>query len=143
MKKLITLNAPGLYIAEHNSTGKVFLVSIIGEVPMLRIRNIMDLSAFTEGKPITLQENEKLGMNMWNNPNEYTYALLRTKLLLPDTEVKEDTLDLSNYPSLVEKKDKLLDMDDDMAVVEICKDENLNIATATEIWKQFKLSIRK
>lgn len=143
MKKLITLNAPGLYIAEHNPTGKVFLVSIIGEVPMLRIRNIMDLSAFTEGKPVTLQENEKLSMDMWNNPNEYTYALLRTKLLLPNNEVKEDTLDLSNYPSLVEKKDKLLDMDDDMAVVEICKDENLNIATATEIWKQFKLSIRK
>ena len=29
-----------------------------------------------------------------------------------------------------------------MAVINICKDEGLDVATATEIWKQFKLSLR-
>ena len=30
-------------------------------------------------------------------------------------------------------------MDDNMAVITICKDEGLDVAIATEIWKQLKL----
>ena len=44
--RIITLNKPGLYVAEHNSTGKQFLVSIGGELPMLRVINIINLSDF-------------------------------------------------------------------------------------------------
>lgn len=47
--RIITLNKPGLYVAEHNSTGKQFLVSIGGELPMLRVINIINLSDFVSG----------------------------------------------------------------------------------------------
>ena len=47
--RIITLNKPGLYVAEHNSTGKQFLVSIGGELPMLRVINIITLSDFVSG----------------------------------------------------------------------------------------------
>ena len=132
--RIITLNKPGLYVAEHNSTGKQFLVSIGGELPMLRVINIINLS--------DNKDKQKLQDDMEAHPNTYTYTPIQVKLEKESKDVKEDVLDLSRYSTLVENKDKLLGMDDNMAVITICKDEGLDVAIATEIWKQFKLSLR-
>ena len=130
--RIITLNKPGLYVAEHNSTGKQFLVSIGGELPMLRVINIINLSDFTGGVYASDADKRILQNDMEAHP----------KLEKKSEDVKEDVLDLSKYSTLVENKDELLEMDDNMAVINICKDEGLDVATATEIWKQFKLSLR-
>lgn len=140
--RIITLNKPGLYVAEHNSTGKQFLVSIGGELPMLRVINIINLSDFVSGFYADSTDKQKLQDDMEAHPNTYTYSPLQVKLERKAEEVKEDVFDLSKYSSLIENKDKLLEMDDNMAVINICKNENLDIATATEIWKQLKLSLR-
>lgn len=140
--RIITLDKPGVYVAEHNATKKQYLVSITGQLPMLRVANILDLSNFTFGLNSTVSTVDKLKEDMQNAPNEYTYSPLQVKLERKTEEVKEDILDLSRYSTLVENKDKLLGMDDNMAVINICKDEGLDVATATEIWKQFKLSLR-
>lgn len=141
-KKLIMLNKPGLYVAEHNPTGNQYLVSITGELPMLRVANILDLSKFVLGVTETINTIDKLKADMQQAPNEYTYTLLQTKLVKQSEVIKEDILDLSKYSSLNTNKEELLKMDDNMAIITICKDEDLNMATATEIWKQFKLSLR-
>ena len=140
--RIITLNKPGLYVAEHNSTGKQFLVSIGGELPMLRVINIINLSDFVSGFYADSTDKQKLQDDMEAHPNTYTYTPIQVKLEKEYEEVKEDILDLSKYSTLVENKDELLEMDDNMAVINICKDEGLDVATATEIWKQFKLSLR-
>lgn len=140
--RIITLNKPGLYVAEHNSTGKQFLVSIGGELPMLRVINIINLSDFVSGFYADSTDKQKLQDDMEAHPNTYTYSPLQVKLERKAEEVKEDVFDLSKYSSLIENKDKLLEMDDNMAVINICKNESLDIATATEIWKQLKLSLR-
>ncbi len=139
--RIITLNKPGLYVAEHNSTGKQFLVSIGGELPMLRVINIINLSDFVSGFYADNKDKQKLQDNMEAHPNTYTYTPIQVKLEKESKDVKEDVLDLSRYSTLVENKDKL-GMDDNMAVITICKDEGLDVAIATEIWKQFKLSLR-
>jgi hypothetical protein len=140
--RIVTLNKPGLYVAEHNSTGKQFLVSIGGELPMLRVINIINLSDFVSGFYADSTDKQKLQDDMEAHPNTYTYSPLQVKLERKAEEVKEDVFDLSKYSSLIENKDKLLEMDDNMAVINICKNEGLDIATATEIWKQLKLSLR-
>lgn len=140
--RIITLNKPGLYVAEHNSTGKQFLVSIGGELPMLRVINIINLSDFVSGFYADATDKQKLQNDMEEHPNTYTYTPIQVKLEKEYEEIKEDILDLSKYSTLVENKDKLLGMDDNMAVITICKDEGLDVAIATEIWKQFKLSLR-
>lgn len=139
--RIITLNKPGLYVAEHNSTGKQFLVSIGGELPMLRVINIINLSDFVSGLYADATDKQKLQNDMEEHPNTYTYTPIQVKLEKESKDVKEDVLDLSKYSTLVENKE-LLEMDDNMAVITICKDEGLDVATATEIWKQFKLSLR-
>lgn len=140
--RIIMLNKPGLYVAEHNSTGKQFLVSIGGELPMLRVINIINLSDFVSGFYADNKDKQKLQDDMEAHPNTYTYTPIQVKLEKESKDVKEDVLDLSRYSTLVENKDKLLGMDDNMAVITICKDEGLDVAIATEIWKQFKLSLR-
>ena len=140
--RIITLNKPALYVAEHNSTGKQFLVSIGGELPMLRVINIINLSDFVSGFYADNKDKQKLQDDMEAHPNTYTYTPIQVKLEKESKDVKEDVLDLSRYSTLVENKDKLLGMDDNMAVITICKDEGLDVAIATEIWKQFKLSLR-
>lgn len=140
--RIITLNKPGLYIAEHNSTGKQFLVSIGGELPMLRVINIINLSDFVSGFYADAIDKQKLQGDMEEHPNTYTYTPIQVKLEKESKDVKEDVLNLSRYSTLVENKDKLLGMDDNMAVITICKDEGLDVAIAAEIWKQFKLSLR-
>lgn len=140
--RIITLNKPGLYVAEHNSTGKQFLVSIGGELPMLRVINIINLSDFVSGLYANATDKQKLQNDMEEHPNTYTYTPIQVKLEKESKDVKEDVLDLSRYSTLVDNKDKLLGMDDNMAVITICKDEGLDVAIATEIWKQFKLSLR-
>lgn len=140
-RKIITLDKPGLYVAEHNPTNQQYLVSIVGELPMLRVANIIDLSKFAIGLPLPVEITDRLRENMQQSPNEYTYTSIKVLIKQPEEE-KKDILDLSKYSTLVENKEKLLEMDDNMAVITICKDENLNVATATEIWKQFKLSLR-
>ena len=106
--RIITLNKPGLYVAEHNSTGKQFLVSIGGELPMLRVINIINLSDFVSGFYADSTDKQKLQDDMEAHPNTYTYTPIQVN----------------------------------MAVITICKDEGLDVAIATEIWKQFKLSLR-
>ena len=140
--RIITLNKPGLYVAEHNSTGKQFLVSIGGELPMLRVINIINLSDFTGGVYASDADKQILQNDMEAHPNTYTYTPIQIKLEKKSEDVKEDVLDLSKYSTVVENKDKLLEMDDNMSVITIIKDEGLDVATATEIWKQFKLSLR-
>lgn len=140
--RIITLNKPGLYVAEHNSTGKQFLVSVGGELPMLRVINIINLSNFVSGFYTDEIDKRRLQNDMEAHPNTYTHTPIQVKLEKKSKDVKEDVLDLSKYSTLVENKDKLLEMDDNMAVITICKDEGLDVATATEIWKQFKLSLR-
>ena len=140
--RIITLNKPGLYVAEHNSTGKQFLVSIGGDLPMLLVINIINLSDFVSGFYADATDKQKLQNDMEEHPNTYTYTPIQVKLEKESKDVKEDVLDLSRYSTLVDNKDKLLGMDDNMAVITICKDEGLDVATATEIWKQFKLSLR-
>lgn len=140
--RIITLNKPGLYVAEHNSTGKQFLVSVGGELPMLRVINIINLSNFVSGFYADEIDKRRLQNDMEAHPNTYTYTPIQVKLEKESKDVKEDVLDLSRYSTLVENKDKLLGMDDNMAVITICKDEGLDVAIATEIWKQFKLSLR-
>ena len=140
--RIITLNKPGLYVAEHNSTGKQFLVSIGGELPMLHVINIINLSDFAGGVYASDTDKRILQNDMEAHPNTYTYTPIQIKLEKKSEDVKEDVLDLSRYSTLVENKDKLLGMDDNMAVITICKDEGLDVAIATEIWKQFKLSLR-
>lgn len=140
--RIITLNKPGLYVAEHNATGEQLLVSIGGELPMLRVANVINLSNFTSGLYASEADKRKLQNQMEAHPNEYTYTSIQVKLVKQPEEIKRDILDLSKYSTLVENKDKLLEMDDNMAVITICKDEALDVTTATEIWKQFKLSLR-
>lgn len=140
--RIITLNKPGLYVAEHNATGEQLLVSIKGELPMLRVANIISLSTFSDGLYASEADKRKLQNQMEIHPNEYTYTSIQVKLIKQPEEIKEDILDLSKYSTLIENKDKLLEMDDNIAVITICKDEALDVTTATEIWKQFKLSLR-
>ena len=140
--RIITLNKPGLYVAEHNSTGKQFLVSVGGELPMLRVINIINLSDFVSGFYADEIDKRRLQNDMEAHPNTYTYTPIQVKLEKESKDVKEDVLDLSRYSTLVDNKDKLLGMNDNMAVITICKDEGLDVAIATEIWKQFKLSLR-
>ena len=109
---------------------------------MLRVINIINLSDFVSGFYADATDKQKLQNDMEEHPNTYTYTPIQVKLEKESKDVKEDVLDLSRYSTLVDNKDKLLGMDDNMAVITICKDEGLDVATATEIWKQFKLSLR-
>ena len=95
--RIITLNKPGLYVAEHNSTGKQFLVSIGGELPMLRVINIINLSDFVSGFYADNKDKQKLQDDMEAHPNTYTYTPIQVKLEKEYEEVKEDILDLSKY----------------------------------------------
>lgn len=78
--RIITLNKPGLYVAEHNSTGKQFLVSIGGELPMLRVINIINLSDFTGGVYASDADKRILQNDMEAHPNTYTYTPIQIKL---------------------------------------------------------------
>ena len=99
--RIITLNKPGLYIAEHNSTGKQFLVSIGGELPMLRVINIINLSDFVSGFYADATDKQKLQNDMEEHPNTYTYTPIQVKLEKESKDVKEGVLDLSKYSTSV------------------------------------------
>ena len=90
----------GLFIAKNNITEKLFIVSVNGIEPFLRISNIISTTAFVNGELIL--DTEEKG-NILENPNNYEFKELSKEIeRSKEVPVKETipTIDDTTYNKL-------------------------------------------
>lgn len=136
------LKARGLYIAEDLHSHEQYLVNVEGTSPMLYITNVISISEFVNSDGYS-KEN-KLREAITVSVSNFSWTPLECKIAIKEPK-KTIKAAISDYPSLSEKYDFYKELiekgDDSKAIMELCINESIDVGVATELIKQFKLSL--
>lgn len=136
------LEKAGIYVAENTSTEEQFLVNVIGNNPLLKIKSVISLSMFIQDiTKITLSQSELI-THIEENVNIFNWIPFQIKL---NKEENTKTEVIENYKYLSSNRDKIIEAirnnKENEVIIEFCKEEGISVANAWNLLKQFKLSL--
>lgn len=136
------LEKAGIYVAENTSTEEQFLVNIIGNNPLLKIKSVISLSMFIQDiTKITLSQSDLI-THIEENVNIFNWIPFQIKL---NKEENTKTEVIENYKYLSNNRDKIIEAirnnKENEVIIEFCKEEGISVANAWNLLKQFKLSL--
>ena len=136
------LEKAGIYVAENTSTEEQFLVNVIGNNPLLKIKSVISLSMFIQDiTKITLSQSELI-THIEENVNIFNWIPFQVKL---NKEENTKTEVIENYKYLSSNRDKVIEAirnnKENEVIIEFCKEEGISVANAWNLLKQFKLSL--
>lgn len=136
------LEKAGIYVAENTSTEEQFLVNVIGNNPLLKIKSVISLSMFIQDiTKITLSQSELI-THIEENVNIFNWIPFQIKL---NKEENTKTEVIENYKYLSSNRDKVIEAirnnKENEVIIEFCKEEGISVANAWNLLKQFKLSL--
>lgn len=136
------LEKAGIYVAENTSTEEQFLVNVIGNNPLLKIKSVISLSMFIQDiTKITLSQSELI-THIEENVNIFNWIPFQIKL---NKEENTKTEVIENYKYLSNNRDKVIEAirnnKENEVIIEFCKEEGISVANAWNLLKQFKLSL--
>ena len=136
------LEKAGIYVAENTSTEEQFLVNVIGNNPLLKIKSVISLSMFIQDiTKITLSQSELI-THIEENVNIFNWIPFQIKL---NKEESTKTEVIENYKYLSSNRDKIIEAirnnKENEVIIEFCKEEGISVANAWNLLKQFKLSL--
>lgn len=136
------LEKAGIYVAENTSTEEQFLVNVIGNNPLLKIKSVISLSMFIQDiTKITLSQSDLI-THIEENVNIFNWIPFQIKL---NKEENTKTEVIENYKYLSSNRDKIIEAirnnKENEVIIEFCKEEGISVANAWNLLKQFKLSL--
>lgn len=136
------LEKAGIYVAENTSTEEQFLVNVIGNNPLLKIKSVISLSMFIQDiTKITLSQSDLI-THIEENVNIFNWIPFQIKL---NKEENTKTEVIENYKYLSSNRDKVIEAirnnKENEVIIEFCKEEGISVANAWNLLKQFKLSL--
>ena len=136
------LEKAGIYVAENTSTEEQFLVNVIGNNPLLKIKSVISLSMFIQDITKIASSQNELITHIEENVNIFNGIPFQIKL---NKEENTKTEVIENYKYLSSNRDKIIEAirnnKENEVIIEFCKEEGISVANAWNLLKQFKLSL--
>lgn len=136
------LEKAGIYVAENTSTEEQFLVNVIGNNPLLKIKSVISLSMFIQDITKIASSQNELITHIEENVNIFNWIPFQIKL---NKEENTKTEVIENYKYLSSNRDKIIEAirnnKENEVIIEFCKKEGISVANAWNLLKQFKLSL--
>lgn len=136
------LEKAGIYVAENTSTEEQFLVNVIGNNPLLKIKSVISLSMFIQDITKIASSQSELITHIEENVNIFNWIPFQIKL---NKEENTKTEVIENYKYLSNNRDKIIEAirnnKENEVIIEFCKEEGISVANAWNLLKQFKLSL--
>lgn len=136
------LEKAGIYVAENTSTEEQFLVNVIGNNPLLKIKSVISLSMFIQDITKIASSQNELITHIEENVNIFNWIPFQIKL---NKEENIKTEVIENYKYLSNNRDKVIEAirnnKENEVIIEFCKEEGISVANAWNLLKQFKLSL--
>ena len=136
------LEKAGIYVAENTSTEEQFLVNVIGNNPLLKIKSVISLSMFIQDITKITSSQSELITHIEENVNIFNWIPFQIKL---NKEENTKTEVIENYKYLSSNRDKIIEAirnnKENEVIIEFWKEEGISVANAWNLLKQFKLSL--